>query len=66
MYTGVSGYKDISVDPTSISKIDLYNRYMESKDSYDLALQSVVEYPEMTMSEYEELRSTINKIVRYI
>lgn len=61
VYNGASGYEDVSVESTPISKIDLYNRYMESKESYDLAIKNVIEYPEMTMSEYEELRSSINQ-----
>ncbi|MGA9517917.1 MAG: hypothetical protein WBV27_03960 [Trichococcus sp.] len=54
---GTSGYRDVAVDSTPVSKADLYNRYMESKDSYDLALQNVFKLPEMTMIKYEELRS---------
>ena len=54
---GTSGYRDAAVDSTPVSKADLYNRYMESKDSYDLALQNVFKLPEMTMIKYEELRS---------
>ncbi|MGB9343931.1 tetratricopeptide repeat protein [Trichococcus sp.] len=54
---GTSGYRDVAVDSTPVSKADLYNRYMESKDSYDLALQNVFRLPEMTMIKYEELRS---------
>lgn len=57
VYMGISGYQDTAVDPTPVSKADLYNRYMESKDSYDLALQNVFKFPEMTMLKYEELRS---------
>jgi len=57
VYMGISGYQDTAVDPTPVSKADLYNRYMESKDSYDLALQNVFKLPEMTMIKYEELRS---------
>ena len=56
---GMSGYEDVIVDATPISKIDLYNRYMDSKDSYDLALKNVFERPEMTMAQYEKLRSYI-------
>ena len=58
---GMSGYEDVTVDATPISKIDLYNRYMESKDSYDLALKNVFERPEMTMAQYEKLRSYIKE-----
>ena len=54
---GTSGYRDVAVDSTPVSKADLYNRYMESKESYDLALQNVFKLPEMTMVKYEELRS---------
>lgn len=54
---GTSGYRDAAVDSTPVSKADLYNRYMESKDSYDLALQNIFKLPEMTMVKYEELRS---------
>jgi tetratricopeptide (TPR) repeat protein len=54
---GTSGYRDAAVDSTPVSKADLYNRYMESKDSYDLALQNVFKLPEMTMIKYEKLRS---------
>lgn len=61
VYNGASGYEDVSVESSPISKIDLYNRYMESKESYDLAMKNVVEYPEMTISEYEKLRSSINQ-----
>lgn len=61
VYNGASGYEDVPVESSPISKIDLYNRYMESKESYDLAKKNVVEYPEMTMSEYEELRTSINE-----
>ena len=57
VYMGTSGYRDAAVDSTPVSKADLYNRYMESKDSYDLALQNVFKLPEMTMIKYEELRS---------
>lgn len=57
VYMGISGYQDTAVDPTPVSKADLYKRYMESKDSYDLALQNVFRFPEMTMVKYEELRS---------
>lgn len=56
---GMTGYEEVSVDMTSVSKIDLYNRYIASKESYDLALKNVFEYPEMTMAKYEELRSYI-------
>lgn len=61
VYTGggPTGHEDASVDSTAISKIDLYNRYMGAKESYDLALEKVSESPEMTMSKYEELRSFI-------
>ncbi|MCI3028366.1 hypothetical protein LMF32_04515 [Desemzia sp. C1] len=59
VYNGSMGYEDASVDPTSVSKIDLYNRYIESKQSYDLAVENNVEYPEMTLSEYEDMRSEI-------
>ncbi len=59
VYNGSLGYEDAFVDPTSVSKIDLYNRYMESKQSYDLAVENIVEYPEMTLSEYEDMRSEI-------
>lgn len=59
VYLGMSGYEDVIVDATPISKIDLYNRYMDSKDSYDLALKNVFERPEMTMAQYEKLRSYI-------
>lgn len=55
---GTSGYRDAEVDSTPVSKADLYNRYMESKDSYDLASQNVFRLPEMTMIKYEELRSS--------
>lgn len=58
---GMTGYEEVSVDMTSVSKIDLYNRYIASKESYDLALKNVFEYPEMTMAKYEELRSYIKK-----
>lgn len=61
VYNDASGYEDVSVESSPISKIDLYNRYMESKESYDLAIKNVVEYPEMTISEYEKLRSSINQ-----
>ena len=54
---GTSGYRDVAVDSTPVSKGDLYNRYIESKESYDLALQNVFKLPEMTMVKYEELRS---------
>lgn len=54
---GMSGYQDAAVDPTPVSKADLYNRYIESKESYDIALQNVFKLPEMTMDKYEELRS---------
>ncbi|CZR06992.1 hypothetical protein SAMN05216375_13716 [Trichococcus ilyis] len=57
VYMGMSGYWDVEVDSTPVSKADLYNRYMESKDSYDLAVQNVFKLPEMTMVKYEELRS---------
>lgn len=56
---GIDGYEEVLVDTTPISKIDLYNRYMGSKESYDLALENVSEYPEMTMTQYEELQSFI-------
>ena len=56
---GMTGYEEVSVDMTSVSKIDLYNRYIASKESYDLALKNVFEYSEMTMAKYEELRSYI-------
>ena len=59
VYLGISGYEDATVDPTPISKIDLYDRYIASKQSYDLALKNVIEYPEMTMVKYEEMRSYI-------
>lgn len=61
VYTGATGYEDVSVESTPISKTDLYNRYIESKESYDLAIKNVVEEPEMTMSKYEELRSLITQ-----
>lgn len=56
---GITGYEEVSVDTTSVSKIDLYNLYIASKESYDLALKNVFEYPEMTIAKYEELRSYI-------
>lgn len=56
---GVSGYENVEVSPISVSKVDLYNRYMDSKESYDLALKNVVEYPDMTMSKFNELRSSV-------
>ena len=59
VYLGMSGYGDAPVDATPISKIDLYNRYMTSKESYDSALKNVTEYPEMTMAKYQEYRSNI-------
>ena len=59
VYLGMSGYEDMKVDATPTSKIDLYNRYLASKASYDLALQKVSESPEMTMGKYEEYRSYI-------
>lgn len=60
VYMGIMGYGDVSVDSTPISKIDLYTRYLESKESYDLALKNVVEQPGMTLFKFEELRSLIN------
>lgn len=54
---GTSGYRDVAVDSTPVSKADLYNRYIESKESYDRALQNVFKLPELTMVKYEELRS---------
>lgn len=57
VYMGMYGYQDTVVDPTPVSKGDLYNRYIESKESYDLALRNVFKLPEMTMDKYEELRS---------
>lgn len=59
VYLGMSGYGDVPVATTSISKIDLYNRYMASQVSYDAALKNVTEYPEMTMAKYQEYRSNI-------
>lgn len=59
VYLGISGYGDAPVDATPTSKIDLYNRYMTSKESYDSALKNVTEYPEMTMAKYQEYRSNI-------
>ena len=59
VYLGMSGYGDAPVATTSISKIDLYNRYMASQVSYDAALKNVTEYPEMTMAKYQEYRSNI-------
>lgn len=56
---GMTGYEEVSVDTISVSKIDLYNRYIASKESYDLALKNVFEYPEMTLAKYEELRTYI-------
>lgn len=56
---GMSGYEYVTVDETPISKINLYNRYIASKDSYDLALKNVFERPEMTMTQYDKLRSYI-------
>lgn len=59
VYNGSAGYEYASVDSIPVSKIDLYNRYMESKQSYDSAVKNIAEYPEMTLSEYEDMRSEI-------
>ncbi|MGX7394248.1 outer membrane protein assembly factor BamD [Carnobacterium mobile] len=57
---GGTNYDDVSLDSSPISKKDLYNRYINSKDSYDAAVEKVDEVSEMTMSQYEEMRSYIN------
>ncbi|MCA9766753.1 MAG: hypothetical protein KC455_10100 [Carnobacterium sp.] len=58
---GGTEYDDVTLESISTSKSDLYNRYIESKDSYDLAVEKVVESPDMTMSAYNELRTYINQ-----
>lgn len=58
---GSSNYGDSPVVPITTSKIDLYKRYMESKNSYDIAAEKATKDPEMTMMFYRELRSLINE-----
>ena len=58
---GGNNYADSSVDSTPVSKEKLHNRYMESKDSYDGAVKKMIESPEMTISNYQEMRSLINQ-----
>lgn len=57
VYLGIDGYEETYVEPTPVSKVDLYNLYMSSQESFDLALERVYEDSDMTLYEYELMRS---------
>lgn len=61
VYTGITGYEDVSVGSNPVSKKELYDRYMAAKESYDTAVKKVMEAPEMTVWAYEEMRHLINE-----
>lgn len=56
VYTGDTGYKEAEVVARPVSKIDLYNRYMDSKSFYDLeSSTAVTEVDSMTTAVYNRM-----------
>ena len=56
VYTGDTGYEEAEVIARPVSKIDLYNRYMDSKSFYDLeSSRAVTEVESMTTAVYNRM-----------
>lgn len=60
-YLGNEGYEDAPVDSTPISKVDMLNLYLESKQEFDILILNAYIMPDLTLEAYETQRSQIGE-----
>ncbi len=58
---GAMGYDFADVDTNPVSKVDLYNRYLNAKDAYDSAISNIMESPYINMDNYQKMYESVGQ-----